>query len=91
MRKNYFYASIVFALAGIAVFGIGLNYGFTIELFYIAKPITIFQYLAFLAFAFFVTSFSERLKKSPNLEIFLIMGFLVAMASLYEILFNFFY
>jgi len=91
MRKNYFYTSLIFALVSMVIFWIGTKYGFTSEIFYFFKPVTVFQYTAFLAFAFFVTSFRERLKKSPRLEIYFIVGFLVAMASFYEILFNFFY
>jgi len=91
MRKNYFYASVAFAIVSVVVFLIGMVYGFTSEYFYFAKPITIFQYTAFLAFALFVTSFTEKLRTSPRLDIYLIIGFLVIMASFYEVLFNFFY
>jgi hypothetical protein len=91
MRRDYFYTSLVLTLVSIIIFAVGLKYGFTSEVFYVAKPITVFQYSAFLAFVFFVTSFSDRMRRSSKLEIYLIIGFLVAMASFYEILFNFFY
>ena len=91
MRKKYLYASIIFAIIATAIFSVGLEYGFTSEVFYFAKPITLFQYTAFLAFAFFVTSFSEGLKRSKRLDFYLIIGFFVVMVSCYEILFNFFY
>jgi hypothetical protein len=91
MRKNYFYASVAFTIVSVTIFLIGMTYGFSAEYFYIAKPITIFQYTAFLAFALFVTSFTEKLRNSPRLDIYLIIGLLVTMASFYEVLFNFFY
>lgn len=91
MRKNFFNTSIILVLVSLIVFWAGMKYGFTTEIFYFFKPVTVFQYTAFLAFVFFATSFSETLKKSPYLELYLIIGFLVAMASFYEVLFNFFY
>jgi hypothetical protein len=90
MNKKYFYISILLTIVAVAAFFTGLYYGFTSEVFYIAKPITIFQYAAFLAFAFFVTSLKETLRKSPRKELYFILGFFVAMLSFYEILFNYF-
>jgi hypothetical protein len=91
MRKNYFYTSLIFTILSVVIFWTGTIYGFTSEIFYFFKPVTVFQYTTFLAFAFFITSFRETLKKSPRLELYFIIGFLVAMASFYEIFFNFFY
>lgn len=89
MKRKYFYISILFMIASIITFIIGLYYGFASEAFYIAKPITVFQYSAFLAFAFFITSIEDKLKRGP-IKIYLLIGFFVAMLSFYEILFNYF-
>lgn len=91
MNKKYLYASIFFAVLSAIIFFIGLVYGLTSELFYFGKPITFFQYSAFLAFAFFINSFKERLEKSNKKDFYIIVGFLIAMVSFYEVLFNFFY
>ena len=90
MNKKYFYISVLFTAVALTAFFIGLYYGFTTETFYVSKPITIFQYAAFLAFAFFVTSLKETLRKSPRKEFYFILGFFAAMLSFYEILFNYF-
>lgn len=90
MIKKYFYISIFFTVLSLTSFFIGIYYGFTSEVLFLVKPITLFQYSVFLAFAFFITSVKERLKHGPT-YIFLIIGFLVAMGSFYEILFNYFF
>lgn len=91
MEKNYFIISFVFAAISIAMFVTGLMYGFTSEVVSVLKPITVFQYSTFLWFAFFVTSFRKELERSKRLQAYLIIGFFVAMATFYEVLFNFFY
>jgi hypothetical protein len=91
MKKKYLYASIFFTIISLITFGTGAKYGFTSEIFYVAKPITLFQYSTFLAFAFCLASFGEEMKRSQRQQIYLIIGFLVAMASFYEVFFNFFY
>lgn len=91
MRKKYFITSLIFTAVSIAVFTVGLWYGFTIDILNIAKPITIFQYSTFLAFAFFVAANKEKLARSNKKDVYLIIGFFVAMLSFYEVLFNFFY
>jgi len=91
MNKKYLYASIFFTVLSAAIFCVGLVYGLTSELFYFGKPITFFQYSAFLAFALFINSFKEKLEKSNKKNIYIIAGFLIAMISFYEVLFNFFY
>jgi hypothetical protein len=90
MNKKYFYISVFFTMLSIITFCVGLFYGFTVEL-YFGKPITFFQYTAFLAFAFFINSIKERLEKSDKKDVYLIIGFFIAMVSFYEVLFNFFY
>jgi len=90
MNKQYFYASIFFTAISLVSFYIGILYGFTAEAFYLLKPITVFQYSVFLAFASYITSIKERIRKS-RMEVFIVIGFLIAMASFYEILFNYFF
>ena len=91
MNKKFFHISIFFAVISIVMFVAGVILGFTFQFFNFIKIITIFQYSTFLVFAFFITSLQERLRTSPRKEIYLILGFLVAMLSFYEVLFNFFY
>lgn len=90
MIKKYFYASVFFTILSLIGFFIGLQYGFSSEVLFLLKPITLFQYSVFLAFAFYITSIKEKLKNGPT-YIFFIIGFLIAMASFYEILFNYFF
>ena len=93
MNKKYFYISLILTAASNFEFSIGLLYGFTSQAFYFAKPITLFQYTTFLAFAFCLISFKDRFEKDPEWkkQIYLIIGFFIAMVSFYEVLFNFFY
>lgn len=90
MNKKYFCISLFFAAISLISFIIGIYFDFASEIMGLLKPITVFQYSVFLAFAFYITSIKERLRKGP-IEIFLIIGFLIAMASFYEILFNYFF
>lgn len=90
MIKKYFYISIFFTAVSLISFFVGIAYGFTSDVLFLLKPITLFQYSVFLAFAFHITSIKDRIKRGPT-YIFLILGFFVAMASFYEILFNYFF
>lgn len=91
MNKKYLYASIFFAVLSAVIFCVGLMYGLTSQLFHFGKPITFFQYSAFLAFALFINSCKEKLEESNKKDIYIIAGFFIAMVSFYEVLFNFFY
>ena len=84
---------MLFTAASIFEFLVGLFYGFTSQAFYIAKPITLFQYTTFLAFAFTLQAFRKEFGISPDWkkQLYLTLGFFIAMMSFYEILFNFFY
>lgn len=91
MKKNYFYASLVLIAITFIFFIIGLFYGFTSEVLVFLKPITAVQYTAFFAFAFFANAFAEKMGKSHRKNLYMAIAFFIAMASFYEILFNFFY
>jgi hypothetical protein len=93
MNKTYFYISLIFTAASVFEFLIGLFYGFSQQVFYFAKPITLFQYTTFLAFAFSLQAFKENFERDLTWkkQVYLIVGFFIAMASFYEVLFNFFY
>ena len=91
MNKKYFYISLIFTAASIFEFSVGLLYGFTSQAFYFAKPITLFQYTTFFAFAFCLNAFRDSFEKDNRKQLFLIIGFFIAMVSFYEVLFNFFY
>lgn len=91
MRKNYFIISMLFTLTSLIFFWIGIKYGFTVDFVNIIKPISIFQYSTFLAFVFALNAFKENLQKVSSKDFWLTVGFFVAMASFYEVFFNFFY
>jgi len=90
-KKRYIIASVLFAIVGAVAFVGGLSYGFTNDFLGIVKPITLFQYSAFLSYAFFVAAYKEKLARSNKKEFYLIIGFFLAMVSFYEVMFNFFY
>ncbi|HLC39733.1 MAG TPA: hypothetical protein VJJ76_02520 [archaeon] len=91
MDKNYFRASLVFTAVSIVSIFAGIFYGFSTDLFSFIKPITVLQYAAFLAFAFFLNANRERIERSNNKQFWILLGFFIAMVSFYEVLFNFFY
>ena len=91
MNRTYFGISLLFTLISVVAFGIGFQSGFANDVFNLIKPITIFQYSTFLAFAFVLNAFREEIRKNPWKDVLLVIGFFVAMATFYEVLFNFFY
>ena len=94
MNKTFFYPFILFLVLATATFLYGLFTDFIASSFIFIRPITIFQYTVFLAFAFGLLTFKDRIEKdltSNKKELYMALGFLFAMASLFEVFWNFFY
>jgi len=91
--RTFFYPFILFLALALASFIFGLFNGFTDSSFIFVRPITIFQYSVFFAYVFGLLSFkknTERNLTSKKKELYMALGFFAAMASLFEVLLNFF-
>jgi hypothetical protein len=84
--RNWAIASYLFTIA-ISIFI--LIFGPSSEIFGIVKPITLFQYAVFVAFAMTVNLYLSKIAKYKNQ--LLVLGFLFILASGYEVLWNFFF
>jgi hypothetical protein len=94
MNKTFFYPFILFLTLAIVVFFFGFFTSFTESSFIFIRPITVFQYTVFLAFVFGLLAFKTRIEKRLTLnkkEFYMALGFFLAMASLFEVFWNFFY
>jgi hypothetical protein len=94
MNKTFFYPFILFLTLAIVAFFFGFFTSFTESSFIFIRPITVFQYTVFLAFAFGLLAFKTRIEKRLTLnkkEFYMALGFFFAMASLFEVFWNFFY
>lgn len=97
MNKTFFYPFILFLLLAITAFLFGFFTGFTRDVFIIIiiiKPITAFQYTVFLAFVFGLLTIEDRIEynlTADKKKLYIGLGFFFAMASFYEVFWNFFY